>query len=166
MERAEPVTSTGVIGPPDCDVPESDAARRVYRHAVWDSRRWDGFVHRPGDIFVYTPSKCGTTWMQTIVASLLWPEGDPPGAVFELSVWLEANIEPVEVALARLEAQTHRRFIKSHTPADCIPVFDTGRYIVVGRDGRDAFMSWCNHVARMRPERLRMFNEAAIASGV
>jgi aryl sulfotransferase len=104
--------------------------------------------------------------MQTIVASLLWPAGDAPGAVFDVSVWLEANVEPVEVTLARLETQTHRRVIKSHTPADCIPMFDTGRYIVVGRDGRDAFMSWCNHIARMRPELLRMLNDAAIAEGV
>ena len=79
---------------------------------------------------------------------------------------MEATFEPVEVALARLEAQTHRRSIKSHTPADCIPMFDSGRYIVVGRDGRDAFMSWCNHVSRLMPDRLRQLNDAAIADGV
>ena len=46
---------------------------------MFDNRRWEHFVHRPGDIFVCTPPKCGTTWTQTIVASLLWPEGDAPG---------------------------------------------------------------------------------------
>ena len=135
------------------------------RHAVWDSRRFEGFVNRPGDIFVCTPSKCGTTWMQTIVASLLWPTGDVPGAVFDVSAWLEANSEPVEAVLVRLDEQQHRRFLKSHSPADCIPIYDTARYIVVGRNGRDAFMSWCNHIEHMRPELVEMLNAKASAEG-
>ncbi len=54
---------------------------RVYRNAVMDNARWTGFEPRPDDIFVCTPSKCGTTWMQTIVASLLWPDGNFPGHI-------------------------------------------------------------------------------------
>src|SRR4051812_32121546 len=131
MDRVVGATSSGTAGAVDVARSTRSAERRVYRHPVWDSRRWAGFGHRPGDVFVCTPSKCGTTWMQTMVASLLWPAGDLPGAVYDVSVWLEANFEPVEVTLARLDAQTHRRVIKSHTPADCIPMFDTGRYIVV-----------------------------------
>ncbi|TMA51013.1 MAG: sulfotransferase domain-containing protein [Deltaproteobacteria bacterium] len=45
----------------------------------FDNRRWAGFEPRPGDIFVCTPPKCGTTWTQAIVASLLWPDGKAPG---------------------------------------------------------------------------------------
>jgi hypothetical protein len=41
---------------------------------------------RPGDIFVCTPAKCGTTWMQTIVVTLLFPHGDAPGAVWEIKI--------------------------------------------------------------------------------
>ena len=41
---------------------------------------------------------------------------------------------------ARPEAQSHRRNIKTHTPADGIPIVDTASYIVVARDGRDAFV--------------------------
>ena len=52
-------------------------------------RRWDGFTPRPGDVFVCTPPKCGTTWMQTIVASLLWPAGDVPGPVLAISPWID-----------------------------------------------------------------------------
>src|SRR5215216_464530 len=105
--------------------------QRIYKSAVTDGTRWAAYNHRPGDIFVCTPPKCGTTWMQTIVASLLWPAGDVPGAVFEVSAFLEANVEAVDLVLARLDAQTHRRFVKTHSRADCIPVFQTGRYIVV-----------------------------------
>jgi len=52
---------------------------RPYRTAVFDNRRWAGFEPRPRDIFVCTPPKCGTTWTQAIVASLLWPDGKAPG---------------------------------------------------------------------------------------
>jgi len=45
-----------------------------------------------------------------------------------------------------LEAQTHRRFIKTHLPMDALPVYDQVRYIHTARDGRDACMSYMNHL--------------------
>lgn len=145
---------------------EDEAGRRHYRTAVFDTRRWDRFQHRPGDIFVCTPPKCGTTWMQTIVASLLWPEGDVPGPVIAVSPWIEAEFIPLEPMLAALEAQQHRRFMKSHTPADGVPYYETASYIVVGRDGRDAFMSMCNHLERFRDDLRESLNEAVREAGV
>ncbi len=124
--------------------------RRRYRTAVEDSARWEGFVPRPGDVVVCTPAKCGTTWMQSIVASLLFPTSDAPGPVLAISPWVEMQIMPAAEVHAQLAAQTHRRFMKSHTPADGIPWFDEARYIFVARDGRDAFMSLCNHVEHMQ----------------
>jgi aryl sulfotransferase len=123
---------------------------KPYRNATFDNRRWDGFKPRPGDIFVCTPPKCGTTWTQTIIGSLLFPDGKLPGPVMEVSPWLEFELLPIEAVTAVLEAQTHRRWIKSHTPADGIPWFPTAKYVVVGRDGRDAFMSLVNHVERFK----------------
>jgi aryl sulfotransferase len=124
---------------------------REYKNAVMDNARWSGFEPRAGDIFVCTPSKCGTTWMQMIVASLIWPDGDFPGPVVNgIAPWIEAKFMPAESMHAMLAAQTHRRAMKSHSPADCIPWFPQARYITVVRDGRDAFMSWCNHVSRMK----------------
>lgn len=123
-----------------------------HRRAVDDNRRWADFNNRPGDIFVCTPPKCGTTWVQTIVASLMWPEGDQPETVGQLSPWIEANFIPVDVMHAQLSAQPHRRFMKTHTPAEGIPWFDDASYIFVARDGRDAFMSMCNHMERMSKE--------------
>jgi aryl sulfotransferase len=142
------------------------SALRPYRTAVFDNRRWERFVNRPGDIFVCTPPKCGTTWTQAIVASLLWPDGDAPGPVMTLSPWLEAEFNPVADLFARLDAQTHRRFIKSHTPADGIPFFADAKYIFVGRDGRDAFMSMCNHRERFKDEVRAGLNARAHADGV
>lgn len=139
---------------------------REYRHVVSDNRRWDNFVARPGDIFVCTPPKCGTTWMQTIVVALLFPNGDAPGPVTHIAPWIDARFEPIDVVLARLDAQTHRRSIKTHTPADGIPWFPEASYIVVGRDGRDAFMSFHNHMANMRPELIIELAGSAIADGI
>ncbi len=139
---------------------------REYRDVVSDNLRWQHFVPRPGDIFVCTPAKCGTTWMQTIVNSLLWPAGDSPGAVVDLAPWLDARFFPIEEVLASLEAQTARRSIKTHTPADGIPWYDETQYIVVGRDPRDAFMSWANHMAHMRREAIGRMVQSAVDEGI
>ena len=53
---------------------------------------------------------------------------------------------------------------KSHSPADAIPWFPNAKYITVARDGRDAFMSWCNHVQRMKM--IEMLNARAAEEGL
>jgi hypothetical protein len=141
--------------------------QRIYRSATIDSSRWAAYVHRPGDIFICTPPKCGTTWMQTIIASLLWPDGNFPGAVMVISPWFDGLVrDDFDEICARLVAQPHRRLIKTHTPADGIPIFDTASYIVVGRDGRDACMSFANHMAHMRADVRGRLNADAIAQGL
>ena len=137
---------------------------REYRNAITDNARWSDFAVRLDDIFICTPSKCGTTWTQTIVANLLWPDGRLPGQVMMISPWIEAKFIPEAMMHEALRAQTHRRFMKSHTPADAIPWFDEAKYITVGRDGRDAFMSWCNHAARMKM--IGPMNEQAAQDGL
>jgi aryl sulfotransferase len=121
------------------------APTRTVHSAIMDSARWADFPVRPDDIVVATYSKSGTTWTQRIVDLLVFQ--DPaPRPVFEISVWLDARIfAPHEVNLANLEAQTHRRFVKSHLPFDALPIYEGVKYIHVARDGRDAFMSWHNH---------------------
>jgi aryl sulfotransferase len=135
--------------------------RRRYNTVIEDTARWDGFTPRPGDVFVCTPAKCGTTWMQTIVASVLWPADDLPGPVLAISPWVEMKIMPAADVHALLAQQTHRRFMKSHSPADGIPWFDDCRYIFVARDGRDAFMSLCNHMEHFRSELRESLNAQA-----
>jgi len=138
---------------------------REFRNAVMDNARWTGFEPRPDDVLVCTPSKCGTTWMQTIVANLFWPDGDIPGRVVNgIAPWIEAKFGPAEAMHAMLKAQTHRRSMKSHSPADAIPWFPQAKYVTVARDGRDAFMSWCNHVQRMKT--IDVMNAQAAADGL
>lgn len=116
-------------------------------HWVIDSRRWSSYNHRPGDIVISTSYKAGTTWMQTIVANLLFQDGQFPAPVGTMSPWIDCAAVPVplEQVIAGLDAQTHRRFIKTHLPLDALPYFETIRYIVVGRDGRDVLLSLWNH---------------------
>lgn len=133
---------------------------------IEDSRRWRSVKTRAGDIIVSTPPKSGTTWMQEIVHSLLWPAGDPPGTRRELARWVDMRTRPITEVIEHLDAQRHRRSIKTHSPGDCTP-FDPGcSYIVVYRDGRDALMSWGNHRRHMRPEAVALMNTLAAEDGL
>lgn len=133
---------------------------REYRNHTLDSTRWDGFRARPDDIVITTPYKSGTTWMQRIVGSfVLWPEQLTVRAG-ELSPWIDARFHgPIEPILEDLEAQQHRRFIKSHLAADGLPLWDEVSYIVVGRDPRDVFMSLWNHYSEHTTEFFEFIND-------
>jgi aryl sulfotransferase len=128
------------------------APTREYVTATMDCHRWDGFQPRPNDIVVATYPKCGTTWTQRIVDLLVFQSADPR-LFLQSSPWLDATFfAPVEADLATLDAQTHRRFVKSHMPFDALPVYEGVKYIHVARDGRDACMSFHNHMLGFKPE--------------
>ncbi len=120
-----------------------------YRSLVADNARWDGFVFREGDIVISTPPKCGTTWTQMICALLIFGTADFDRPLDQISPWLEQNTRARDLVFGDLEAQTHRRFIKSHTPLDGIPFDDRVTYITVGRDPRDAAVSMAHHYDNM-----------------
>src|SRR5215510_2357887 len=86
-----------------------------------DSGRWKHFIHRGGDVFVSTPPKCGTTWMQAICVMLVQGTGDIEGRLGDISPWLDRTSSPIADVTARLEAQHRRRVIKTHTPLDGFP---------------------------------------------
>lgn len=116
-----------------------------YIMGIVDTSRWDQFSHRPDDVFVCTPPKCGTTWTQAICAMLVQGTPDFEGSLTEVSPWLDCVHPPLEEVLSGLEAQTHRRVIKTHTPLDGIPFFPECTYIAVYRDPRDACLSGQSH---------------------
>ena len=102
-----------------------------------DSARWTGFPFRDGDIVISTRSKTGTTWVQMICALLVFQTPELPEPVARLSPWLDQVTRPREEVYARLEAQQHRRLIKTHTPLDGIALDPRARYIVTGRHPLD-----------------------------
>jgi aryl sulfotransferase len=137
-------------------------ATREYRSWVLDSRRWAEFRPRAGDIVVTTYPKCGTTWMQRIVNLLIFQTPEPR-PVSKLSPWYDMRIRASPEELnAGLEAQTHRRAVKSHLPFDGLPIYDELRYIHVGRDGRDACLSFHNHATGFTGEMLRKLDSAGL----
>lgn len=118
--------------------------RDIHNHHM-NSTAWDSFRFRDGDIILATYAKSGTTWMQQILAQLIF-NGQEGIELSKLSPWLDLRIMPPE-ALAALEDQTHRRFIKTHLPVDALVFSPKAKYIYVGRDGRDMVWSLYNHHA-------------------
>lgn len=116
-----------------------------YLGPITDTSRWQNFRHRPDDIFICTPPKCGTTWTQAICAMLVFGKADHGTMPGMISPWIDAQFAPIEEYLKQVDAQTHRRFLKTHTPLDGIPYFPSCQYLVVFRDPRDVYFSMLNH---------------------
>jgi hypothetical protein len=138
-------------GRPRYRAPAKDGSGRVLAW-ISDSARWDDFELRPDDIVISCPAKCGTTWTQMICALLVFQTPDLPAPLTELSPWLDMRVRPISEVRAHLAAQRHRRFIKTHTPLDGLPVDDRVTYLAVGRDPRDVAVSLHHHRANLDPE--------------
>jgi aryl sulfotransferase len=133
---------------------------RVYRNHHLDSTRWDAIDSRDDDVVITTSYKSGTTWTQGIVGNLLLRDVPDAPPLMAASPWVDARFTmPLEQLVAALKAQTHRRFLKSHLAADGLLYRPTTRYIVVGRDPRDVFMSLVNHYGSYTDLALSMFND-------
>jgi aryl sulfotransferase len=118
--------------------------REFHNHHM-NSTIWNAFHFRPDDIIIATYAKSGTTWVQQIVAQLLF-NGAEGLEVAPMSPWLDARIAQAET-LAAVEAQTHRRFLKTHLPVDALVFSPQAKYLYIGRDGRDVVWSMYNHHA-------------------
>ena len=118
--------------------------RDIHNHHM-DSTAWDRFKFRDDDVIVATYGKSGTTWTQHIVGQLLYG-GDPEIAISNISPWVDLRIMPPEV-MGMLEAQTHRRVVKTHLPLDALVFSPKAKYLYVARDGRDVIFSMYNHHA-------------------
>ena len=112
----------------------------AYHTPVYDTDRWERFTHRPGDILVCTPPKCGTTWSQMICALLVHQTPELPLPLTRLSRWIERVTQPIEEVETELAAQSWRRVLKTHTPLDGLPYFADAAYVYCARDPRDAFL--------------------------
>jgi len=133
-----------------------------YKSHHFDASKWKAVNPRADDIVIVTAYKSGTTWMQQIVAELVFQGKEKPGSIGDLSPWVDLRVPPAEVTGPMVEAQTHRRFLKTHLPADAFQPYwnPTGKYIYVGRDGRDAFMSLMNHYEKANDSWYGAMNEA------
>lgn len=128
---------------------------RRYRGFMADSARWERFTFRPDDVVISTPSKCGTTWMQTIVGMLILGRVDLGAPLSQLSPWLDMLIRTDDEVFGLLEAQQHRRWMKTHTPLDGVQEHPDVTYLAVIRHPLDVALSDRDHHHNMRIERAR-----------
>jgi aryl sulfotransferase len=132
--------------------------REFFNHHM-DSTIWNRFQFRPDDVIISTYAKSGTTWTQQIVGQLLLG-GDPAVRVSEISPWLDLRVPSETEKFELLDSQTHRRFIKTHTPLDAFVFRPEIKHIYIGRDGRDIAWSMHNHANNFRPEVYALLNES------
>jgi len=91
----------------------------------------------PTDVFIVTPPKCGTTWMQQIVHGLRTRGSMDFDEITRVVPWLEMAHD-CGIDLHTPQA-AHPRAFKSHSTVDKLP--KGGKYIVVIRDPQDALVS-------------------------
>lgn len=125
--------------------------KREHWHHLLDSSVWNEFNFRDDDIVINAYSKSGTTWVQQIVAQLIW-NGSENIILSEVSPWIDCRFPPQAERLAVLEAQDHRRFMKSHLPVDTLVFSPKAKYIYIARDGRDVLWSLYHHHRNMKKD--------------
>ncbi len=131
--------------------------RKLYLGPLTDNRRREKFHARPDDVYVVTPPKCGTTWMQTIVALLFSGDPDVETGLSVKMPWVNIRIRKMDEVAAQLEAMPHRRSVKSHTPLDGVPYRDDGQYLLVYRHPLDAHFSYRKHVRNIPVKGFELF---------
>ena len=131
--------------------------RELHNHH-FDSTIWNDLRFRDDDIVIATYAKAGTTWTQQIIAQLLFG-GREDLEVAEMSPWLDLRVPPKAEKLPAVEAQTHRRFLKTHLPVDALVFSPRAKYLYIGRDGRDVVWSMYNHHANGNAEWYKALNE-------
>ena len=129
------------------------APTRVVRDYLSNSVVWEDFLAQggfvEGDIVVADPFKAGTTWTQRIVQQILQNGEEKEGGLSDTSPWLDSSwgdhAEMLKVLKEQREAGK-RRVMKSHLPADAVPIAPEARYVFVGRNGKDLGISFHNYL--------------------
>jgi aryl sulfotransferase len=135
------------------------APTRVVRDYLSSSLVWKDFLEQggfvPTDIVVADPFKAGTTWTQRIVQQILDNGEEPASGLSDTSPWLDSSWGDHPRMLAVLRGQRERgqrRVIKSHLPADAVPIDAEARYVFVGRNGKDIGISFHNYLKHFSAE--------------
>ncbi len=142
------------------------APTREVRDWFCDSRQWDRYHPRADDIVIATAARVGTTWTQQIVSLLVFQSAEPRD-IMAVSPWIDCRfMMPIEAMAPMVAAQPHRSILKSHLPADALPIYDEMRYIHVARGGLDACMSQFNFMNGFSRDQLAAFDALGLADDV
>jgi len=124
------------------DLPQK--TREMHNHH-FDSTKWNNIPIRDDDVIVTTVYKSGTTWTQAILMKLFFQGEQLPHDLVNTIPWVDLRVPSEEITLAGLESLTWRRQMKTHLPLFALKFSTKAKYIHIGRDGRDCFMSLTNH---------------------
>ena len=95
------------------------------------------FEAKPGDVFIATYPKCGTTWLQQMIHTLR-TRGDMDFAeITQVVPWLELGLD-MDIDIHGPQRGEPRAF-KTHLPWAMLP--KGGRYVTVFRDPKDVIVS-------------------------
>ncbi|MEY8015079.1 sulfotransferase domain-containing protein [Mycobacterium servetii] len=141
------------------------APTRVLRDYLSNSSVWEDFLVQGGfvggDIVVADPFKAGTTWTQRIVQQILHNGEEGDAGLSNTSPWLDSGWGEHAEMLATLKGQREagtRRVMKSHLPADALPIAPVARYVFVGRNGKDLGISFHNYLHNFSPATMAEIN--------
>lgn len=144
----------------------SIAPTRVVRDYLSNSLVWERFLDQggfvDGDIIIATPVKSGTTWTQRIIQQILRNGAEKDGSLSDTSPWLDSSWGDHAEMLAVLREQRDigsRRVIKSHLPADALPIAPEARYVFVGRNGKDSGISFHHMISNYSESTMSKINE-------
>jgi len=91
----------------------------------------------PSDVFIMTPAKCGTTWMQQIVHGLRTRGSMDFDEITQVVPWIEMAFD-MGIDIQAPQAADPQAF-KTHRTLNEAP--QGGKYIIVVRDPKDALLS-------------------------
>ncbi|XP_077504638.1 sulfotransferase 1B1-like [Amblyomma americanum] len=103
---------------------------------------------RPDDVFIVTYPKCGTTWTQYLVLSIL-SKGHPPTKAVDFML-----ASPYLEMMGSEAAETMVRpgVLKTHLPFTKQPYSKQAKYIYVARNPYDVCVSYYYHMRSMTPK--------------
>jgi aryl sulfotransferase len=143
----------------------SIAPTRVIRDYLSNSLVWKDFLVQggfvEGDLVVADPFKAGTTWTQRILQQILANGEEGKDGLSDTSPWLDSSWGNHDQMLSVLKEQkknAERRVIKSHVPADTIPIDEKARYFFVGRNGKDVGLSFHNYLKNFTADTMNLIN--------
>lgn len=108
---------------------------------------WSKINLSEDDIIIASTIKSGTTWLQQIIAQLVF-KGEFKENLSDISYWIDTVREySEEEMISNICKQKHRRFFKTHSPASVVLANEenTPKYIFITRDFRDVVWSFYNH---------------------
>ncbi len=141
-------------------------SEKPYIDFLSDSRIWRRFIDEvgftPSDIVIADPFKAGTTFTQRVIDQILNNGEESKESLSDKSPWLDSSWGDYDFMLQKLQTQkqnNRRRLIKSHLPADYVPIDSQVKYIFVGRNGKDLICSFHNYLYNFNAETVSKINQ-------